>query len=129
MDIFKLCGFVILAVVLCLVVRGIHSESAVGVRIAAGVFVGAAVISLLAPALDAVSELAEAANIDGETAKILLKALAICYATALCADCARDAGESALGSKLELAGRAAIAVVSLPIFTSLADLAARLLNN
>lgn len=128
MDIFKLCGFVLLAAVLCSVVRGVSAENVTWVRIAAGVFIAAAAVTMLAPALNAVSELAEAANIDGDAAKIMLKALAICYAATLCADCARDAGETSLGSKLELAGRAAIAAVSLPVFTNLADLAARLLN-
>lgn len=129
MEFFKLCGFVILAAVLCSVVRGVNSENVTWVRIAAGVFIAAAAVTMLTPALSAVSELAEAANIDGDTAKIMLKALAVCYAATLCAGCARDAGEASLGSKLEFAGRAAIAVISLPVFTNLADLAARLLSN
>lgn len=121
MDFLTICGFGILAVVLCVIVRQVKPDSALGISVAAGVAILAAVISAIAPSIAAISELSEKTGIDGSLVKILLKALAICYITTLCADCARDAGESALGSKLELAGRAAIAVISLPVFTNLAE--------
>ncbi len=121
MDFLTICGFGVLAVVLCVITRQIKPDSALGVSIAAGVIILGAVLSAVAPSIKAITELSESAGIDGDLVKILLKALAICYITTLCADCARDAGESALGSKLELAGRAAIAVISLPVFTNLAE--------
>lgn len=121
MDFLTICGFGLLAVVLCVVIRQIKPDSALGISLAAGIVIIAAVISASAPSIAALSELSEKAGIDANLVKILLKALAVCYITTLCADCARDAGESALGSKLELAGRAAIAVISLPVFTNLAE--------
>lgn len=121
MDYLSVCAFGIIAVVLCVVVRKVNPESALGISIAAGLAVMASVITAVSPSIKALSELSDKAGIDASLVKILLKALAICYITSLCADCARDAGEGALGSKLELAGRAAIAVVSLPVFTQLAD--------
>ncbi len=128
MDIVKICGFGILAAVLCMIARRLKPESAFGISIAAGVVILAAAISALAPSVSAVNELAKAADIDGELTKILFKALAVCYIVSLSADCARDAGETALGAKLELAGRAAVAAVSLPAFTNLAELVTRLIN-
>lgn len=121
MDFVTICGFGVLAVVLCVVVRQIKPESALGISIAAGIVILGTVLSAVAPSIRAINELSESAGIDGNLVKILLKALAICYITTLCADCARDAGESALGSKVEIAGRAAIAVISLPVFTNLAE--------
>lgn len=128
MDIITLCGLGILAAVLCVIVRQIRPESALGISIAAGILILAAVVKMLEPSVKAVSALAEAAGIDNEFAKILLKALAVCYITTLSADCARDAGESALGAKLELAGRVSVAVISLPVFTNLAGLVTSLLG-
>lgn len=122
MDIVKLCGFGILAVALCVVVKRLKPESAFGVGLAAGIAILAAAVSMLAPSVEALSVLAKSAGIDNGLVKLLLKALAICYITTLCSDCARDAGETALGAKLELAGRAAVAAVSLPAFTNLAAL-------
>lgn len=129
MDIVTLCGFGILTVALCVIVRQIKPESAVFVGIAAGLAILAAVITTAAPSIKAIAELSESAGIDGEFTKVLLKALAVCYITTLSADCARDAGESAVASKLELGGRISIAAISLPVFTSLADMVTGLIGN
>ena len=129
MDIIKICGFGILAVVLCIVVNRLKPQSALGISLAAGIVIHAAAISALAPSISAVTELANASGIDGELTKILFKALAVCYIVSLSADCARDAGETALGAKLELAGRAAIAAISLPAFISLAALVTSLISS
>lgn len=128
MDIVTLCGFGVLAVALCVIVRQIKPESAVFVGIAAGLAILAAVITTAAPSIKAISELAENAGIDGEFTKVLLKALAVCYITTLSADCARDAGESAVASKLELGGRISIAAISLPVFTGLANMVTGLIG-
>lgn len=121
-EVIKLCGFGLMAVVLCVIVRQLKPESAVFVNIAAGVMLLISAVKLLSPSVKAIGELADSAGISGDFTEILLKALVISYVTTLSADCARDAGESALGSKLELAGRVSIAALSLPVFTQLAGL-------
>ena len=127
-DILRLCGFGLAAVTLCVIVRQLKPESAVFVNIAAGLMILISVLKLLSPSVKAVGELAESAGISGGFAEILLKALAISYITALSSDCAKDAGEAALGTKLELAGRAAIAALSLPVFTQLAEIITKMIN-
>lgn len=121
-EVIKLCGFGLLAVVLSVIVRQLKPENAVFVNIAAGIMILIVAVKLLSPSVKAIGELADSAGISGDFTEILLKALVISYVTALSADCARDAGESALGSKLELAGRVSIAALSLPVFTQLAGL-------
>lgn len=128
MNIVTLCGFGILAAVLCVIVRQIKPESAVFVGIAAGIGILAAVVTAAAPSVGAITELAENAGIDGEFTKVLLKALAVCYITTLSADCARDAGESAVAAKLELGGRISIAMLSLPVFVELANMVTGLIG-
>ncbi len=127
-EILKLCGFGVLAAVLCAVVRHLKPESAVFVNIAASLMILIFAVKTLAPSVSAFSELADAAGISGEFAEVLLKALAISYITSLSADVAKDAGENALGAKLELAGRVSIAALSLPVFTTLAGLITNLIN-
>lgn len=128
MNIVTLCGFGILAAALCVIVRQIKPESAVFVGIAAGIGILAAVVTAAAPSVGAISELAENAGISGEFTKVLLKALAVCYITTLSADCARDAGESAVAAKLELGGRISIAMLSLPVFVELANMVTGLIG-
>lgn len=128
MNIITVCGFGILAVILCMTVRRINPDMAVMVGIAAGIIILGMAVSALVPSVNAVAALAEQAGIDSRFAAVLIKALAVCYITTLSADCARDAGEAALGAKLEIAGRVAIAGISLPVFTSLASLVTGLLS-
>lgn len=128
MDITAIAGLGILAAVLCMIVRQYRPEMALGLSTACGVLIMAAAVAMLAPSVSAIATLTEAAGLDDGYAQILLKALAVCYITQLSADCCRDAGEGAIASKVELAGKAAIVAVSLPVFASLAELVTELIN-
>lgn len=128
MDIISLAGVGIIAAALCAVIRRHSPDAALGVSIACGLIVLAAVVKMLAPSVETLSALANSAGIGGDLAAAMLKALAVCYITQLSADACRDAGESAIASKLELAGRAALALITLPVFTALAEGVTGLLN-
>lgn len=128
MDIISLAGVGIISAVLCVILRKHSPDAALGVSIACGVIVLFAVMKMLAPSVEALSALADSAGISGDFAAVMLKALAVCYITQLSADACRDAGESAIASKLELAGRAAIVLITLPVFTALAEEVTKLLG-
>ncbi len=128
MDIISLAGVGIISAVLCVIIRQHRPDAALGVSIACGILVLAAVMKMLAPSVEVLSSLADRAGISGEFSAVLLKALAICYITQLSADACRDAGEGAIAAKLELAGRAALALITLPVFTALADEITKLLG-
>lgn len=128
MDITAIAGIGILSAVLCIIVRQYKPEMALGISTACGVLILIAVISMLSPSVEAIVELTDSAGLDEGYAAILLKALAVCYITQLSADCCRDAGENAIASKIELAGKAAIVVISLPVFASLAELVTNLIK-
>ncbi len=129
MDITSIAGLGLLSAVLCIIVRQYKPDAALGVSIACGILIMTAVVSMLAPSVSAITELTSAAGLDDGYAAALLKALAVCYITQLAADSCRDAGESAIASKIELAGKAAIVVISLPIFAALAELVTHLINS
>lgn len=128
MDITSLVGLAVLSAVLCVIVRQMKPELALGVSIACGVILMGAVISMLAPSVELISQLTESAGLDGGYSRTLFKALAVCYISQLGSDCCRDAGESAIASKIELAGKAAVVVISLPVFSSLAEMVTELLG-
>ncbi len=122
MDITTLAGIAVIAAVLCLVIRQYKPEMALGVGLACGILLLAAAVFMLSPAVELLRSLTASAGLDEGYATLLIKALAICYITQLACDCCRDAGESAIAGRLELAGRAAVAVISLPVLTSLAEI-------
>ena len=59
---------------------------------------------------------------------MLFKALGICYLTQFAADSCRDAGESALAVKAEIAGRIAVLLISLPLLSQVASTAMDLIG-
>ncbi len=128
MNFFAIVGAAVISAVLCILIRQYQPESALGVSIACGVVLTLAALSMLSPAVDAFSQLSERAGMDSEFSRVLLKALAVCWITRIGADGCRDAGESAIAARLELAGKAAVLVISLPVFLNLAELVTSLLG-
>ncbi len=77
---------------------------------------------------EAVSELFSQTGIDSSYLGIIVKSLGICYTTQIGCDCCRDSGEGALASQLELAGKAAMILVSLPLFENAAEIISTLIQ-
>ena len=61
-------------------------------------------------------------SIEQEYIQIVMRIIGIAYLTGLGGDLCRDAGQTAIGKKIELAGRILIVVTSLPVLTSVLNL-------
>jgi stage III sporulation protein AD len=59
---------------------------------------------------------------------ILFKTLGLCFLAQFAADSCRDAGENALASKVELAGKLAIVILALPLFEKITSTALALIG-
>ena len=64
----------------------------------------------------------------GEVATLLLKGLGVAILTQLCAEMCRQSGEGALGSGVEMAGKAELMLLCLPYLQRLVDTAKELLE-
>lgn len=128
MDIFAVAGFAVIAAIFAVLLRRYQPEIAVVIGLGAGILILIYVIIQAQPAVNEVSTLLDEANIDSSYAVILLKSLGICFITQLAADACNDAGESSIGSKIELAGKFAVLLVALPLFKKVAELAISLMH-
>ncbi len=126
MDIVGIAGIAICAAAIAAMLRRYHQEYAVFVSIAAGVVILFVIFSSVSPAVRQVSTLLSAAGLTSDYAAILLKTLGICFLAQFAADACRDAGESALASNVELAGKITIVVLALPLFEKIAQTAVKL---
>ena len=86
------------------------------------------IISKVTPIVDKMEDLISTTGIQAEYTSILLKTLGICFLTQFSADSCKDAGESAMASKVELAGKIFIIVIALPLFEQVAKIALDLIN-
>ena len=71
MDITTLVGIAVLSAVLCIIVRQYKPEMALGISIACGVLIMGAVIAMLAPSVELISQLTGAAGLDGGYSRTL----------------------------------------------------------
>ena len=69
----------------------------------------------------AFSDLIQAAQGADEYFSVLWKAAVICMVTRFAADSCADAGQKALASQVELAGKAAVILMAIPLFSGLAQ--------
>ena len=72
--------------------------------------------------MDLLNSYAQKVNIDLVYFSTLLKIIGIAYIAEFGAEVCRDAGEGAIASKVELAGKVIIIILAVPIITSLLDL-------
>ena len=122
MNIVMITSTALIAAILSVVLKQYKPEYSMFISIAAGILIFLSVIAVIDPILDFIKELTDKAGLDGIYCEVLLKALAICYITQLACDCCKDAGESAIAGKLQIAGKIAILIIALPMFKGLAEI-------
>lgn len=121
-------GVVMIAAFLAVLLRHQKPEFAMAVGVLTGIAVLLLIISKIVPVFDTLRDMLGAAGLPGEYGQILFKALGLCLLTQLAADACRDAGENAMAAKAELAGKAVMLLLSLPLFEKVAELAASLIG-
>ena len=98
------------------------------VGLLAGIGILALVLTKAVPVFSTLQDLLGTAALPEEYGQVLFKALGICLLTQLAADACKDAGESALAAKAELAGKLFLLMLALPLFEKIAEIAVSLIN-
>lgn len=128
MNIAAIVAFGLIATFITIIMRQYKPEYAMFISIMTGVFILVIVFAYVSPVIDEMKTLLARVNAGEDFAGILIKALGICYVTQIACDSCKDAGETAIAAKLELAGKIAIVILSLPMFTKLTDIVMGLLS-
>ena len=123
MELLNVFGIALVTVLVALVLKQHHKELGVLAAVAGGILLLVAVIFQLSPVLEQLRSWMDFAGGLGEQFGILLKSMGICFLTQFAADTCKDAGESALAGKVELAGKVSVVITALPLFQSIAQTA------
>lgn len=118
----------IAAVVLALQFRNGKSEYGTLISLAACCLIFYFGVGMLTAVLDGIDRILSYTAIDSEYLKILLKMLGITYAAEFAANLCKDAGYSAIGSQIELAGKFAVLAAGMPVVISVAEVIGNLLG-
>lgn len=128
MNFLSIVGIALTAAALAVLLRQYRQEYALLIGIAAGVLILIAVITKAQPVFAEINTLMSGAHVNPDYVRVLVKSLGICFVAQLASDACRDAGESAIASKVELAGKFAVLLIALPLFGQVANLALGLMN-
>lgn len=127
MDILQIVCIGIIAVLLAAIIKSQRPEIAMQVSIVTGILIFVVIAVKLSAVIDFIKTFSSKADIDSTYITILLKIIGIAYIAEFGAEVCKDAGESSIASKIELAGKVTIVILAVPIISSLLDLVVKLM--
>ena len=116
MEWIGVIGIGLVGMVFSVLLRQYKPEYAIFVSLAVGILIIWKLCEQLFPIFEQMEKMMSGANLSVEYIGILVKSLGICYLTQLASDACRDAGETAISSKVELAGKVTVLSLGMPLF-------------
>jgi len=126
-NLFALVGLGIVAAIIAVVLKQHRPEFAMMVSVGAGALILGGVLVGMLPVISQIRQIFATTAVPQQYVQILFQALGLCFVTQIACDACKDAGESAIGAKIELAGKISVLVISLPLFAQVLDIVRMLL--
>lgn len=123
MSIFSLCGFMILAAILCAVLKGANSSASNAVAWVCLTGSALYALSAIKPVTELITELGDITGM-----KTVMKALGISFFCSLSCDLCRQSGENSLAKSVEISGKAVICAMCVPMVTRLIEIIGEMTN-
>lgn len=121
MDIIKIIGIGLVALIVIIILKQYRPEFAVYASILAGIFILILSFSQISGVINLLKSLASKANINSEFLGIILKITGIAILTEFAVSICQDSGESSIASKIDIGGKVMIITISIPIISSLLE--------
>ena len=122
MDIAQIVAVGLISVILIITMRKQNAEFALLISIMASIIIFFMIMPFLGQAVGLLKDIAGLMNTNVQYIGLILKIIAIAYIAEFGAQICTDAGESAVASKIELAGKVLILITSMPVLYGLVDL-------
>ena len=121
MDIIKIIGIGIVALILIIVLNQYQPEFAVYISLIAGVLILFLVLDKLIGIVSLIEELSNKAGINHEFLGILFKITGIAFLAEFAVSLCKDLGETAIANKIDLGWKVLIITIAIPIISSLLE--------
>lgn len=127
MDIIKIIGIAFIAVIIIIILKQYKPEFAIYASIIAGVLILTLASGTLSGIIDMLKSISSKTNINNDFLIILIKITGIAILTEFAVSICKDAGESAIASKVDIGGKVLIISLSIPIINALIDTVVKIL--
>lgn len=121
MDVVKIIGIGLTALIIIIILKQYKPEFAIYVSIIAGLIILALSITNLSGIINLLKDISARANIHGQFLGIILKITGIAILTEFAVSICQDSGETAIANKIDIGGKIIMITISLPIISSLLE--------
>lgn len=121
MDIIKIIGVGLCALIIIIVLKQYKPEFAIYISILAGAIILAMSVANISGVINLMKDISSKANINSQFLGIILKITGIAILTEFAISICKDSGETAIANKIDIGGKAIIITISLPIISSLLE--------
>ena len=126
-DIVKIIGIGLIALLLIIVMRQYKPEFTVYISLIAGILILACILPKISAIIDMLNSLVSTASINSSFLVLLLKITGIAFLTEVAVSICKDAGESAIATKIDMGGKVVIISMSIPILAGLLETVTQIL--
>ena len=126
-DVIKIIGIGLISLILIIIIKQYRPEFAIYVSLIAGVLIFSLAFGKFSSIINLLQSISNKAGINSSFLKILLKITGIAFITEFAVSICKDAGESAIASKIEFGSKVIIIGMAIPIISSLLDVILKIL--
>ncbi len=127
MDIIKIIGIALIALIIIIILKQYRPEFAIYVSILTGILIILLITDKLTDIIQLLNSIASKASINTEFLALLLKITGIAFLAEFAVSVCKDAGEAAIASKVEIGSKIIIIAMSIPIISALLEIVLKIL--
>ena len=121
MDIIKIIGIGLIALIIIVILRQYRPEFAMYVSLGAGVLIFALIATRISGIIEVLKSLSNKTSINNQFLILLIKITGIAILTEFTVSICKDSGETAIANKIDIGGKVLIISMSIPIIASLLE--------
>ena len=121
MDIIKIIGVGLIALIIIIILKQYRPEFVIYVSIIAGVIILILIMDKVSAIIDLLTSLSNKTVINNEFLVLLIKITGIAFLTEFSVSICKDSGETAIANKIDIGGKVLIISMPIPIIASLLE--------
>ena len=121
MEVIKIVGVSIFAVIMIIILKNYRPEMALVLSIFTGIGIMLYAISKMSSVINVLNDLVSKSGVNTDFLLIIIKVIGIAYIVEFGKNVCIDAGQSSIATKLEMAGKVVIVVLTIPLISSLVN--------
>ena len=121
MEVIKIVGVSIFSVIMIIILKNYRPEMALVLSIITGIGIMLYAISKMSSVINVLNDLVSKSGVNKEFLLIIIKVIGIANIVEFGKNVCIDAGQSSIATKLEMAGKVVIVVLTIPLVSSLVN--------